>query len=448
VGDGAHDDTAALKRAFLRSDLYCLDGEGRSYRVNGTLEAHEDFCLRNATLIQSLLPFDTSPYIRASCPVTSDPAAIVDCGDPPVSKADLRTLRRSLAVRTLLIRPALGKGRIAVTLDHVKVNRGRFPEAGSRADSAGIWIQGGNRVELDQVEITGDGKGYGLLVTDSANVTVNGLWVHDLVWSPYRGGTPLSAANIEKVGWNKVPIHEFRATGQNGAKLSKFYGVRIQEQLSCAVFSKVQNVRIDNVRISNCMARFDTGNLPWQTDGLDISRSSSDVWVDGAAIDAVMEGMDVVANGVGIRNLSISNVKVSNAFGFGLKLGYTLSGARLSAITVNGAGIAGVVLYGPVTDVSIRGAVVENIGRIVAPNGASFAPWPAGNRAGFRIDGNSRGRAAGTPRRIVIDDATVEGPATGGYEFGILNTGGSDIQVSRFRAQGFSKSRTYGLGQH
>ena len=447
MGDGIHDDTAALRSAFLRSNLYCLDGEGRSYRVSGTLETRTNFCLRNATLVQSLPPFDTAAYIRAKCPVTTDPSAIVDCGDPPVSEADLPGLRRALAVRTLLIRPAKGTGRIAVRLDHVKVNRGRYPEGGSRADSAGIWIQDADGVDLRHVEITGDGKGYGLHVVGSSNVRVNDLWIHDLVWSPYRGDTPLSATAVEKVGWNSVPIHEFRAAGEDGAKLSKFYGVRIQEQVSCAVFSNVRKVRIRNVRISNCMARFDGGDLPWQADGLDISRSSSDVSVDGAAIDSVWEGMDVVANGSGVTNLSIANVKVSNAFAFGLKLGYRLSNARLSAIRVDGAGLAGVVLYGPVEDVSIRGAVANNIGRLRTPNGASLAPWPAGNRAGIRIDAHADGGAAGTPHAIIIDDATVGGAAAGDYEYGILNTGGSGVQLSRFRAQGFRKSRAYGLAQ-
>jgi hypothetical protein len=449
AGDDRRDDTAAIGRALSHSSEFCLDGEGRSYRVSGTLEVKKDICLRNATLVQSLPPFDTSAYIVAKCPVTPDPDAVIDCGDPVVPAEQLSRLRQSLAVRTLLIRPADPKDRIRVNFDHVKVDRGRYPEGGSRTDSAGIWIQDAERVDLNSVEITGYGKGHGLFVNRSDRVNVNNLWIHDLVWAPYPGDAPLTVSRVSKIGWNTVPIHEFRAAGRDGVKVSKFYGVRIQEQVTCALFSDVHHVQIRNARISRCMARFDSGDLPWQADGLDISRSSSDVRVDGATIDSTWEAMDVVANGNGVTDLVISNVAATNSFAFGLKLGKHLRRARLSDVRVSKAGIAGVVVYGPVTDLSISGAKVSDVGWIVGSDGKSFAPWPAGNRAGFRIDGHAGGPSAGVPRNIEIDDATVTGGAVArGYEFGILNTGGTGIQVRNFRATGFSKRRTFGVDPH
>jgi hypothetical protein len=447
AADGRQDDTAALRQAFSRSSEFCLDGEGRVYRVMGTLEVKQDLCLRNAKLVQSLPPFDTSAYIIAKCPVTTDPAAVVDCGDPAIPAEQLPSLRRALGVRTLLIRPASPNERIRVSLDHVQVDRGRYPEGGSRTDSAGVWIQGAERVDLNNVEISGYGKGYGLFVNDSARVDVNDLWVHDLVWAPYFGDAPLTISRVSNIGWNRAPIHEFRPAGRDGVKASKFYGVRVQEQITCALFSKVRHVRIRNVRISRCMARFKDGDLPWQTDGLDISRSSSDIRIDGAKIESTYEGMDVVANGDGVSDLAISNVTATNSFAFGLKLGKDLRSVRISGLRISKAGIAGVVIYGAVNDLSISDARVDSVGSIVGPAGSSFAPWPPGNRAGFRIDGQPGSRGAGRPNKIAISDATVTG-AQDRYEFGILNTGGRGIVVRNFRTHGFGKRRVSGIALH
>ena len=84
IGDGTSDDTAPLKRAFSQSGPYCLTGEGRTYRVTGTLRVEGDFCLRDATIVQSLRPFDTRPFITRPCPVEPNATAIIDCGDPVV----------------------------------------------------------------------------------------------------------------------------------------------------------------------------------------------------------------------------------------------------------------------------------------------------------------------------------------------------------------------------
>jgi hypothetical protein len=447
LGDGRADDTAALRRAFANSDRYCLDGEGRIYRVNGTLEAQKNFCLRNAVLVQTLAPFDTSPYIRRSCPSDLDASAVVDCGDPAIPPEDIARLKNSLSVRTLLIRPGQGDGSIRVILDHVKVDRGRYPEGGSRTDSAGIYIQGGDPVDLRNVEVTGSGKGYGLIVLRSRNVNVDSLWVHDLVWAPYPGDTPLERAHVAAIGWNSVPIHEFRPAGRDGAQASKFYGVRVQEQITCALFADVQNVTIRNPRISRCMARFVDGDLPWQTDGLDISRSSSNVVVDAPVIDSTMEGMDVVANGSGIDGLQIRNPRVFNSFTFGLKIGKQLRNPRITNAVVQNAGIAGIVIYGPVVGAVVEGADISGIGTISVA-GKGFVPWPRQPHSGIRIDEGTSGTgtARSTPRDVDIENVDVsKGAGVPAYDFGILNKGGTGVRVHGLRVTGFSKAPTLGV---
>ena len=446
VGDGRTDDTEAVQRALSKSGHYCIDGEGRSYRVSGTLRVEDNLCLRNVVLVQTLEPFDTRPYVRRSCPTTLDASAVIDCGDPAIPADQLSRLRQSLSVRTLLIRRDHG-GPIRVTLDHVKVDRGRHPEGGSRTDSAGIWLEHADGVDLRNVEVTGFGKGYGLIVLRSSNVTVDDLSIHDLVWSPYLGDAPLTQKRVSAIGWNSVPVHEFRQAGQDGVATSKFYGVRVQEQVTCAVFAEVHNVMIRNVTVSRCMARFTDGDLPWQADGLDIGASSSKVTVDGAAIDSTWEGMDVVAGGDGVDGLIIHNARVSNSFGFGLKLGYQLRNVQASNVTVSDAGIAGVVLYGPVEGVMLSKIRISGLGTVSA-DGATLVPWLDQRHSGILI---SHGPTGGTPaqaapRDILIDDVTVaKAQAAPAYDFGIFNNGGTQIHIRQFHAIGFSKAEATGI---
>lgn len=438
IGDGRANDTEALKRSLADSDLYCIDGGGRTYRVVGSLRAAKDLCLRNLTLVQAATPVDTGRYIVRDCPQVEDPSALIDCKDPVVPPDQLNRLMDSLSIRTLLIRPG-GDRPIRVNLDRVRIDRGPFAEQGARSDSAGIWLDQADRVDFRDVEITGNGKGYGLQITNARNVTLTNLWVHDLVWAPYRGDRLLSRAAVAAAGWNSVPIHEFRERRSDGPAVAKFYGVRIQEQLTCVSLSNVSKVRIENVRIERCMARFDSGDLPWQADGLTIGQSSSDVTINGARIDSTWEGVDIVGGGTGIDRLQINDLTVSNSFSFGLKMGYQLRNARVSRLSVRGAGLAGVIVYGPVRDVRISRASIQDTGSLRGTSG-SYSPWPRGNRAGIRIDGS----AGSEPQDVVVEDADVSGRPSD-MEFGILNTGGKRVQLRRFQTEGASTHSVHGV---
>lgn len=441
AGDGAADDSAALARALRGSQDFCLDGQGATYRVSGTLEVSSDLCLRNATLVQSLAPVDTTPFIRRHCQVGENASLIVDCGNPTIPPRDLARLSRALSVRTLLIRPQEGGLAIRVTLDRLKVDRGLFAESGSRTDSAGIWLEGAARVDFRDVEITGNGKGFGLLLIRSRNVTLTNLHIHDMVWAPYPGDAPLTRARVSATGWNSVPIQEFRALGQDGVRAAKFYGVRVQEQISCAFLAEVQNVRIENGRVSRCMARFDGGDLPWQADGLSIGQSSSDVVIRNLAVDSTWEGVDVVGTGRGVDRLSIDDLTVTNSFSFGLKIGYRSHDAQVRRLKVVGAGLAGVMLYGPVKNVAISGADISGIGTVLMSTGSMVGPWPAASRAGIQVDGGAAGSEAArqAPDGVLITDARVSpGAGSTGYAFGLLNRGGRNVRIVRFTPSGFN----------
>jgi hypothetical protein len=214
----------------------------------------------------------------------------------------------------------------------------------------------------------------------------------------------------------------------------------VQEQITCAFLADVQHVRIVNARVTRCMARFDSGDLPWQADGLDIGQSSSDVVIDGATIDSTWEGIDVVGTGSGVDRLAINNLTVTNSFTFGLKLGYRLRNARVTRLKVAGAGLAGVVVYGPVNKALISAASISGVGAVHGSSSRTFSPWPAGARAGIRIDEGSGGTesAGQKPNDIQIEDTNVANAGVSrGYEYGLLNKGGTNVRTLRFTATDF-----------
>jgi hypothetical protein len=447
TGDGAVDDTVALKAALAQSNRYCLDGQRRVYKVSGTLAVSGNLCLKNATLRQAAQPFDTTRYVSRRCNGKVSPFTASDCGDPEIDRKDVDALHSFLSVRTLLIRPDSPAERIRVHFDHVTIDRGPHPEAGSRQDSAGIWIENGARVDLNEVEITGGGKGFGLLIASSQHITIRNLNVHDLVWAPYKGDRPLIRSDVERIGWNGVPIHEFRAPGQDGATSGKFYETRVQEQITGVMIVRSRHVLIDGGRISHCGALFDTGFLPWQADGLDFGGSSGDIVVRNIAVDSTWEGIDVVANGEGIDGLVLDRPIVRNSFGFGIKLGYSLSRATLVNPIVRGAGLAGIILYGPVKDARITGATISGLGSI-ALGAARFDPWPNSMRAGLRLDAGSPGTESQgrLPDGVRIENGRVSaGPGDPPFAYGFLNMGASNVVLSKSSAKGYIQAPERGF---
>ncbi len=446
VGDGRADDSRAVQQALSAAGA-CLDGGGRSYRIVGTLTVPHSLCLRNATLIQSLPPQDVASYVARACPRIVDAEALVDCGDQAIAEADVGRVYASLAVRTLLIRAPEGAAPIRVTLENVTIDRGRFPEAGSRTDSAGIWLEGADGVAFRNVTITGHGKGFGLYLARSRNVTLDGLWLHDMSWAPYRGELPVSLARLGADGWNSWPIHEFRSTGQQGAGSTKFYGVRVQEQLTCAYLADVDVVRIRNLRIERCLARIGGRDIAWQTDGLTIASRAADVRIEGARIRSTWEGIDVAGSGAGVDLLTLDDVEVDDSFAIAVKLGYRVSRARLSNLRLRRAGLAGIMMSGPVEDVQIATATIEGIGRIDAADTLPDA-WASGSRAGVRIGSGSAGRSGRSeaPRNILIEDVEIDGGDVPRYEFGVLNQGGTGVRLSRVTARGFGRANLLETG--
>lgn len=430
AGDGRTDDTAALTKAFAQAAGRCIDGQGREYRVVGSVTVSNDLCLLDTRLRQDTPKFDTGPLIRGTCPSVRDPEALVPCGDPAIAGDLPAGLTRYLYTRTLMIRRPEGARPLTVTLRRVRVDRGTDPASGARSDAAAIWLVGAGKAVLEDVEITGGGKGFGLILIDSSDVTLKRLNIHDMVWAPYAGDVPLDLANVKRQGWNSTTIREFRKAGDRGAGHSGFYGVRVQEQVSCLMIVRSHRVAIEGLRIRGCRARFAQGDLPWQADGAGIGDSSTRVTIShGSLVEDTWEGIDVVGGGTGVSDVTVADTTVNNSFGYGIKVGYNVSGMVVRNARVNAAGLAGIVLYGPLKRPRVSGARITGVGS-VRLGGEVASPWGQ-ERAGVLVE---PGANDGAPQDVVLSGIRVDGGAH--CRYGLLNLSGRAIALSGARFAG------------
>lgn len=438
VGDDSVDDTVALQKALAASNGRCVDGEGRNYRVRGTLRASGDLCLINARLRQDVERFDTRPFIRGNCPIVRSADAMVSCSDPELAQGAPDRLKSYLSTRTLLIRPESDAPRTSVILRNVRIDRGDDPSSGARSEAAGIWIGYARSVVLEDVEITGAGKGFGLMIVDADNVRIKRLNIHGLVWAPYAGDSELTIPRVSAQGWNTAPIREFRFAGQQGAKADGFVGVRVQEQLSCVMIVRTTDVVMNDTRITGCRARFVEGDLPWQADGIGIGESTSGVSIVGASISDTWEGIDIVGGGSGVRNVAIDRARIDNSFGYGVKGGYSLSNVSLTRSHVSNSGLAGVVLYGPVAGALVSRTAIDGVG-LVRFGKEMVQPWKQ-ERAGVLVEqGSSAQTAKFFPKDVTLDRVVVKGGSA--CRFGMLNITPTRLKQSDVRAEGCEAAR-------
>jgi hypothetical protein len=448
MGDGKADDTAALASALTNSDQFCLDGQNRTYRVSGTLRVSKSLCLRNVRLVQSTPPFDTSPYMGYPCDISQEPSAKWDCGSPVVKAADLPALRAFLNLRTLYIMPPNRIGTLKVNLRNVSIDRGPLSFAGSPDGSAGVWIDSVDSADLDRVEITGGGKGFGLLISNSRNVRITKLSVHDLIWSPYPGERQMGRADIQTVGWNNTKLHEFVSAESSPHGQSKFYTTRVREQLTCVAIQTSSNVTIRRSKVSNCVARLVDGILPWQTDGINIGSSVTNIAItDGTSVSSTWEGLDIVAGGTGVSDLLVDGLTVTDSFGYGIKIGYKTRHVRVIDPQVRRAGIAGIVISGPASDILVKGGNIRDVG-IVRDRETVFEPWPTNIRSGIHLDSGTDGtnNIRREPNGVTIQNVSVDtSQGDSHYEVGFRNSGATRTRLITSHARNFRVNASKGF---
>ena len=316
VGDGHSDDTAAVQRAITQAAPgSVLDGENKVYSVRGSIRIDRDLTLRNASFVQ-----DSGP-------------------DGVEGRHD---------TRTLFVRGP-GQTPLRVRLHDIKVNRGANRHQGSPSDAAGIWIDGAVDSELVNVEITGHGRGSGLLMADVRNVVVRKLWVHDMTWAPCRQQSEGLPYDAVRKAWNAYMVVPMRNCAKAGAQRE-----RIQEPLAGVVIVRSQKVQLIAPVIERLYAAFADGReLAWQTDGITIGADGSgpdgqpqrsDILVQSARIAHVWEGIDMT--GQPLTGVQVLDARISDIHAIGVKAANGASEISVRNTQVSNSGLAGFAVGG------------------------------------------------------------------------------------------------------
>ncbi|HMV20326.1 MAG TPA: hypothetical protein PKL28_03190 [Rhodocyclaceae bacterium] len=315
-GDGVHDDTREIQAAIGQLPPGAtLDGEGRAYRIRGSIRIFRSLTLRDATFIQGSPPDGTEGRVND---------------------------------RTLFVRGESGKP-VTVVFENLKVDRGVSATQGSPSDSAGIWIDGAVDSRLTNVEVTGNGRGSGVQLTDVVNMELRNLWIHDMTWAPcvaQTEGIPLEAI---RTAWNSYAVISMKDCFNPAS-----HRIRIQEPLTGMKILRSRAIRIIAPVIERLRARLADGReLAWQTDGITVGSDALDdsgraipsrISISGARISDVWEGIDLT--GHPLSQVEISDAEVSDIHAFGIKMANGTTDVSIARSTVRRSGLAGFVVGG------------------------------------------------------------------------------------------------------
>lgn len=354
-GDGQTDDRAVLEKALNESGGKPLDGEGLTYCVDGSLKIRSPLDLKNATFKQVADGFDTTRFIRSAkntqppkvepaealrqmvrgLPLLRHDGVATYAEDPEVTGADRDALRRMLNVRTLFIHGSEGKP-VSVRLESVKVLRGFRADAGMHSNSAGLYVVHAAPLTLKEVEITGDGKGSGLLIDSCSNVSLDTVNIHDIHWAPYLGDIHFTAAELAAdFGWNNSPIYDFHE------RTGRFVRVRVQEQLTGLTLTRSENVKIMRLRIERIGTRIEGKFVPWQADGVTVS-GVKNLTMRHCQISQVWEGIDFT--GRGVDGFLQEDIHISDTFAYGFKYAHPQRNGRVLNCSSTRAGFKSFII--------------------------------------------------------------------------------------------------------
>jgi len=446
VGDGRTDDRAAIVEALTRAQGAPIDGEGLTYAVHGNIEVTTSIDFRNAKLVQTMEPPDTRGFFEEKGAFQVEPAAAMlkTVKNMPVlrpdgegtyadgrvpSEADIARLTPGIVLRTLAVRGTDAKP-VSVHLEKVRIDRGHHPDSGGRTDGAGIHLSNANPVRLEDVVVSGDGKGTGIMLQQCTHVRLDRIHIHDMSWAPYAGDevfTRLSALEVkDDFGWNNFPIYEYRAAKK------RFVRVRIQEQLVGIFVGVCNDVEIANTRIERLQTKIGDEYFPLQSDGITVGNTKGIV-VRNTDMLRTWEGIDFT--GKSGQDFLVDHCTVSDTIGWAFKMAHPKQNGRfVDCIAIRG-GIAGFLVGAETDNVELtRCRAVETAGNHY---------WEAADghhimtMSGIRIQGEADKK---TPSRIrIYDCSAINTVAAGAMDYGIFcdaAAAGHDIVLGDFTTRG------------
>jgi Right handed beta helix region len=420
VGDGAADDSAALRAAFSGVAGICLDGEGLTYRVVGTIRAEGALCLRNASIRQAMTAIDTRPYIRSdesNAPprLTAEDVRFYSA-DPVLTDAQHAALELRNNLRTICV---TADNRASVILENVSVMRGSDPSLGSGFNAAAIYIDRATSIQMNAVEVFGYGQGAGISINDSTNVRLNQLNVHDLIWSLSPGDRVFTLAQFRDTWqWNNVPTYQYKPAEK------KFAAVRSQERVAGVLILNSSDVVITDSRISELLFPIGGKMLPWQADGISAGYTTS-LHVSATSIAHTWEGIDLTGS-AGVDQFVLQDLTISNSFSFGIKVVHGSRSGQILNSTISYSGSNGIVFANEVNDFILSGLNVNETGVLYLRDGSTLRPWP--NTAGIGIEGTADRLVSPAHVRIVNSEfSNINFP--GAAQYGILATPANLIHI-------------------
>jgi hypothetical protein len=421
VGDGAADDSVALRAAFSGVAGVCLDGEGLTYRVVGTIRADGALCLRNAYLRQAMTAIDTRPYIRSdettAPPLLTSTDVRFYAADPVLTDAQHIALEQRNDLRTIFVTP---HGTESVILENVSVMRGSDASLGNAFNAAAIYIDGAASIEMNAVEVYGHGQGAAIAIHKSKNVQLNALNIHDLIWSLSPGDRAFTLAQFRDTWkWNNVPTYQYFPQPEH----RKFGLVRSQERVAGVLITDSSDVAITNSRISELLFPISGKMLPWQADGV-TAGGTTNLHISATSIADTWEGIDL--SGIGVAPFVLQDLTIKNSFAYGIKVVHGSRNGQILNSTISYSGYNGVVFADDVNDFIISGLSINETGLLYLRDGSTLRPWPTA--AGIGILGTTDRLASPSHVRIVNSTfSNVNYP--GAAQYGILATPGNLIHI-------------------
>jgi hypothetical protein len=345
--------------------------------------------------------------------------------DPALTAEELKEVLPSIALRTLAISGIKGK-MVSVQLEKVKIIRGSSPQLGG-GDGGGILIDRASPVIMRDVEVTGDGKGAGISITNSSKLQLERLNIHDMIWSPYVGDNVFDVASLKSIkedfSWNTFPIYQFNAAS------NRFVRARIREQITGLEVRDCADVNLLDSKIARLQTKLGGKLIPLQSDGVTLANVTK-IRVRNCDVSEVWEGIDF--SDIRGEDFVYENCTATDTFTFGFKLAHPKRNGKMINCTSYRAGDAGFVMEPEVQNVEFIQCHALETG--------SNGYWTKDDGSRIMTTGGFRlGTRAGlpTPTHIKFDRCTAintNQPTT--MDFGFACDGGFDAAEREIIAVG------------
>jgi hypothetical protein len=392
AGDGT-DDSTPLQNAI--NSGFPVTGLGKSYRVAATigLKMADGMDLRDITLVRTA-----------------------------VDNTSIATMFGTLT--NVAVHGVSASSNGPYTLKNVKIDYTAIAtDQGNANRSFGLDIRiSAHDVNIDGLEVTGNGLGTAVYIASATRVYVHNLYVHDLEWTATVDPATESAAGLILHTTTDSQVSDFRVeniagvfpwvTGQNivGAGLS--WRTNAGKAYRATTLTGTTGASAPTCSSGTCsdgsvtwtyMGPSSTTRRYYQGDGVDVTNVLRATF-DHGSIRNVWEGFDAV--GANNTDVYLSNITYTDIDAYGEKWGHCVTNAGSNNSRIVRAGLDAFIIYNGISTDDCGPSHLRILNPI-AINTAASGNWPAASitLAGYRI-GDS-----GAPGYKPISDVRLINPS-------------------------------------